>query len=98
MFNLLLINQSFVYNGVQFGCLVFPLFINVICRLFIGYDKLQFQHGLNGGKDLQKNGVSAVFVLIVVRLAFLLVAELGAVVFYKAGNFFPRAFGNIDIN
>jgi len=66
-------------------------------RFFVGNDKFQLEHGLNGGDDFQKYGVSAVLVLIVIRLAFLTVAKLAAVLFDEGGNLLADAFGYVDV-
>ena len=92
-----LVYKIFIYDGIDVRSLQFPFFIDILCRLAVGHDKFQLQHGLSRGEDAQEYGVSAVFVLIIVRFALLAVAVPRAVVFDEDGNFFARALRNIDI-
>ena len=92
-----LIHQRFVDGGIEVGRLAFPVFIDILRRLFVGHDEFQLQHGLHERKDFQVHGVGAVHVLEVVGLAFLSVTKLAAVVLDVRGNFVADTLGNVDI-
>ena len=74
-----------------------PFFVDVLRSLAVGHDEFQFEHRLCGREDAQKDGVSAVLVLIVIRFALLAVAIARAVVLDENRDLFAGALRNVDV-
>ena len=92
-----LIYQCIKDDGIEFRGLIFPFLIDGVGRFLVGNDEFEFEHGLDGGEDLQKYGKRPVLVLIVIGLAFLPGAKFGTVVLDEAGDLLAEREGNIDV-